>query len=134
MCGREVNSQLHGDTCPDCQHENCSVCGLLQWPEPVLDSDDEAPPQISALPRAFLNRSGDEGNHNLPNATLHLRANRRRLPVLLNGFLVQEIYAGSGSEESCISKKLVRKIGGVIETNFTTFTLPLTGRKFQSLS
>lgn len=34
-CGREVNSKLFQNTCPDCGHEKCESCGLVERPSPV---------------------------------------------------------------------------------------------------
>jgi hypothetical protein len=36
-CGREVNSKLFGETCPDCRHDKCSSCGTVERPSPVSE-------------------------------------------------------------------------------------------------
>ena len=34
-CGREVKEELHGETCPECQHRKCNSCDPVKRPTPV---------------------------------------------------------------------------------------------------
>lgn len=42
-CGREVNSALYQNTCPQCSHERCDSCRPAKAPSPVRDEHVHQP-------------------------------------------------------------------------------------------
>ncbi|KAE9364412.1 hypothetical protein N431DRAFT_431296 [Stipitochalara longipes BDJ] len=67
--------------------------------------------------------------------TLHARAKKRHLPMLLNSKLVDDVCADSGSDINCMTEAFAKKIGARMTQDATLqwFSLPIKGKSFQSL-